>query len=47
MRYQVVLNKADNEERQQFAVQIAAALAEYGFTDVVMTAMLCEPWRNI
>lgn len=47
MWYQVVLNKADDEERQQLAVQIAAALAEYGFTDVVMTAMLCEPWRNI
>ena len=47
MRYQVVLNKADNEERQQFAVQIAAALAEYGFTDVVLTAMLGESGRNI
>lgn len=47
MRYQVVLNKADNEERQQFAVQIAAALAEYGCTDVVMTAGLCESWQGI
>ena len=47
MRYQVVLNKADDEEQQQLAVQIADALAEYGFTDVVMTAGLCESWRNI
>ena len=47
MRYQVVLNKADDEERLRLAVQIADALAEYGCTDVVMTAGLCDPWRNI
>ena len=47
MRYQVVLNKADDEKRQQLAVQIADELAECGITDVVMTSGLCEPWRNI
>ena len=47
MRYQVVLNKADDEERQLLAVETAAALNEYGITDVVMIAGLCERWRNI
>lgn len=47
MRYQVVLNKADDEKRQQLAVQIADELAECGITDVVMTSGLYEPWRNI
>lgn len=45
MRYQVVLNKADDSEQQQMAVEIAKDLAEHGITDVVMTAGLCAPWR--
>lgn len=45
MRYQVVLNKADDSGRQQMAVEIASALAGYGIMDVVMTSGLCDPWR--
>ena len=45
MRYQVVLNKADDEKRQQKAFQIAETLSAYGITDVIMTAQLCDPWK--
>ncbi len=38
MKYQIILNKADDEEKIGFAEDICRKLAEQGFTDVIVTA---------
>lgn len=47
MVYQVALNKADDEERQKTAVQIAGLLAANGIEDVVITSGLHCDGRKI
>ena len=47
MRYQVVLNKADDRKRQKLAEEIVNALKESGIEDIVITAELWQSRREI